>query len=123
MGIDQQMNAGFEAMLPLVEQQAARHNLTPSAKEELKGIYKDWFNNDIDRNGIKRKMVDLYIETFSEKEVNALIDFYQSPTGQKFLKESPRLTKLGARIGLEEARSKQYLLNQRLQPFFDVHAK
>ena len=123
MGVDQQMNAGFEAMLPIVDQQASQLNLSPSAKEELKNIYISWFNHDIDREEIKRKAIQLYAETFSEEEIRELIVFYQSSVGRKFLKETPRLTKMGARIGMEEARSKQYLLQQRLQPFMDVHAK
>ena len=123
MGMDQQMKSGFDAMLPLVDQQAAQLNLSPSAKQELRDIYRNWFNHDIDRTVINAKIVKLYAETFSEKEINQLMSFYQSPIGRKFLQESPRLTKIGAQIGMEEARAKQYLLNQRLQPFLDVHAK
>ena len=123
MGMDQQMKSGFEAMLPLVDQQAAQLKLSPGPKQELRNIYRDWFNHDIDRTVINAKIVKLYAETFSEQEINQLISFYQSPIGRKFLQESPRLTKIGAQIGMEEARAKQHLLNRRLQPFLDVHAK
>ena len=123
MGMEQQMKSGYEAMLPLVDQQAAQLNLNPSAKEELKNIYRSWFNNDIDRKEINRKISKAYEDTFSEKEINELIAFYQSPVGRKFLEETPRLMKIGVRIGMEEARAKEYLLNQRLQPFLDVYSK
>ena len=123
MGMEQQMKSGYEAMLPLVDQQAAQLNLNPSAKEELKNIYRSRFNNDIDRKEINRKISKAYEDTFSEKEINELIAFYQSPVGRKFLEETPRLMKIGVRIGMEEARAKEYLLNQRLQPFLDVYSK
>lgn len=123
MGVDRQMNAGFEAMLPIIEQQAFQQNLTPSAKDELKEIYRNWFKYDINRKSIESSMIQLYADTFSEAEINELIIFYQSPVGRKFLAESPRLMKIGAKLGMEEARAKEYLLNQRLQTFFDVHAK
>ena len=123
IGIDKQMNAGFEAMLPVVDRQASQLNLSPSAKEELRNIYKTWFNDDFDRNNIKRQLIQVYADTFTEEEINELIVFYQTPVGQKFLNETPKLTKIGAKIGMEEARSKQYLLNQRLQPFLDIYTK
>ncbi|MEM7561630.1 MAG: DUF2059 domain-containing protein [Pseudomonadota bacterium] len=120
-GIDEQMDAGFEAMLPMIENQAASLKLGPSAKNELKNIYREWFANDIDRDKVIKSMIDLYADTFTEHEIDELLRFYQSPVGQKFLRESPGLIKAGARLGMEEARSKAYRLQQRLQPFMDVY--
>ncbi len=123
MGIDQQLNGGFEAMLPAVDQLASQLQLDVNANEELKNIYRSWFDNDIDRVAIKSKFVEIYAEVFNEKEINELIVFYQSPIGKKFLKKSPELMKLGAQIGMQEAQSKQHLLIERLQPFLDKHKK
>lgn len=123
IGVDRQMSAGFDAMLPALDQLSSELKLTRSAKEELKGIYRSWFENDIDRMAIKRRYVQLYAAIYTEKEIHQLIDFYQSPIGQKFLKSSQVLMKEGVKIGMEEAAAKQYLLYQRLQPFIDVHKK
>jgi hypothetical protein len=123
MGTDKQMNAGFEAMLPLVDQQATQMNLGPAARQELRKIYSDWFHQDFDRDGLKKKIIDVYTDTFSRAEIQQLITFYQSPVGQKFITELPRLSKIGAQLGMEEGRAKQHLLQQRLQPFLDVHAR
>ncbi|MCT8872167.1 hypothetical protein [Shewanella xiamenensis] len=49
MSIDKQMAGGFEAMLPIVDQIATNYKLDNKAKEELKGIYRAWFNEDVDR--------------------------------------------------------------------------
>ena len=123
IGMDQQMAAGFESMQPLVEEQAAQLQLSPIAEQELINIYKTWFSEDLDQKAMQEKIIQLYADTFSEKEIKQLIDFYQSPVGRKLLKEAPRLTQTGMQIGLDEARSKQYKLQQRLQPFLDVHAR
>ncbi len=123
MGIDKQFSGGFEAMLPVVDSLATRLQLDANAKEELKNIYRKWFDNDIDRNIMKTKLVDIYSEAFNETEINGLIAFYQSPIGQKFLNKSPELMKLGAQIGMQEAQSKQHLLMERLQPFLEKHKK
>ena len=123
MGIDNQINGGFEAMLPAVDQLASKLQLDAKEKEELKNIYRDWFDNDIDRDAMKREFIKIYAEAFSENEINQLINFYQSPVGQKFLKKSPELMRLGAQIGMQEGQSKEQLLIERLRPFFDKHKK
>ena len=123
MGIDQQFSGGFEAMLPAVDQLSSQFKLDANAKEELKNIYRRWFENDIDRVAMKSKFVKIYADVFNEKEINELIAFYQSPIGQKFLKKSPQLMKLGAQIGMQEAQSKQQHLIKKLKPFLDKHKK
>jgi len=123
MGIDKQMHGGFEAMLPIVDQLSAKLKLDVNAKEELKNIYRNWFENDIDRAAMKSKFIQIYSNAFTENQIKELITFYQSPTGQIFLKKSPGLMKLGAQIGMQEGRSKEPLLIKRLKPFLDKHKK
>ncbi|WP_281560239.1 DUF2059 domain-containing protein [Thalassomonas sp. RHCl1] len=123
MGMDKQIYGGFEAMMLTVEQQAARLQLNGEETEELKNIYRNWFEHDIDRVKIKAEMVELYAQTFSEKEIAELLTFYKSPTGQKLLEKSPELMKLGAQIGIEEGQLKQHLLIERVQPFIEKHTK
>lgn len=40
---------------------------------------------------MKPLYVSVYAETFSPEELQGLIDFYKSPTGQKFLEKQPQL--------------------------------
>jgi hypothetical protein len=123
MGIDKQMTGGFDAMLPIVDQLASQLQLDAKGKEELKTIYRDWWENDIDRKAMKEMMVELYAKTFTTAEINELNEFYRSPVGQKFLEKAPELMKLGAEIGMKEAQTKQTKLMERLQPFLDKHKK
>ncbi|MEM7377463.1 MAG: DUF2059 domain-containing protein [Pseudomonadota bacterium] len=121
MGLDRQMNGGFEAMLPVVENMAAQLELNATEKEELKDIYRAWFREDFDRDAIADRMVGLYADVFSEQELRDVITFYESPTGQKFLDVSPALMQEAAQIGMQEGMAKQDRLLERLQPFLDKH--
>ena len=119
MEMDKQLNGGFEAMLPVINQMANRFKLDVEEKEQLTNIYRAWFHEDIDRTIVMNKMKELYVNAFSEKEIQEITKFYQTPVGQKFLKQSPELMKLGAQIGMTEAQSKQTQLLNRLQPFLE----
>ncbi|WP_143873923.1 DUF2059 domain-containing protein [Catenovulum sediminis] len=121
MQMDSQLNGGFEAMLPVIDQMSGQLKLDAAAKEELTNIYRTWFNEDIDRTAVIDKIKQLYAQSFTEKEIQQVTKFYQTPVGQKFLQKSPELMKLGAQIGMAEAQSKQAQLLSRLKPFFKKH--
>ena len=121
MSMEEQFASGFDAMLPLIDQMAVQFQLDADGKEELKTIYKDWFNDDIDHSLVISKMSKLYADTFSEEEIVGLIEFFETPIGKKFLDESPELIKVGAQIGMDAAEAKQAELLARLQPFFEKH--
>lgn len=119
MGLDEQINGGFEAMLGVVDQMSARMQLNAQQKNQLTNIYRDWFKYDIDHAAMQEKFVQLYADAFTSDEVDKLVAFYKTPTGQKFLEKSPGLMKRGAQIGMQEAKSKEDELMQRLQLFLE----
>jgi len=43
----------------------------------------------------------VYAQRFTVDELKAVIDFYRSPTGQKFIAEMPALMQAGAQIGMK----------------------
>jgi len=121
MDMERQMNGGFEAMLPLIDQMAAQFRLDATGKEELTTIYRTWFNDDIDRDKMINTIKDLYAETFTEQEIDAITAFYRTDVGQKFLGKQPELMQIGAQLGMTEAQSKQAQLLERLQPFLEKY--
>lgn len=123
MDVDQQLSGGFEAMLPMLDQMSVEMKLNENARDELKQIYRDWFDQDIDRVSTKERMAVLYAEIFSEDEISELVKFYKTPAGRKFLEKSPELMKLSVEIGMDEALSKRELLIKRLEPFLEKHKK
>ncbi|NOH32525.1 DUF2059 domain-containing protein [Vibrio chagasii] len=120
--VDKQMLGGFEAMLPIVNQLANKLKLNAQETEELKGIYRDWFENDMDRVKMRIEMAKLYSNHFTMTEMKQIIDFYGTPVGKKLIQQSPELAKLGAQIGMEEAQNKQHLLIEKLTPFMEEHS-
>lgn len=122
MDAESQMVGGFEAMLPTIENMAVQMNLSATEMEELKDIYRDWFYNDIDRDKINYEIAKLYADTFSMQEINDIIAFFHSPTGQKLVSKNPHLAQQGAQIGMIEAQNKQQQLIDKLTPFLQKHA-
>ena len=118
IGVDRQLSGGFEAMLPTVTGMADNMNLNEAQTQELIGIYRTWFENDIDRESMKAEIEKIYAEAFTVEEMKELLRFYKTPVGQKFLEISPDLMKRGAEVGMKEAEKKQGVLMERLQPFF-----
>jgi len=119
MNMEEQMTGGAEAMLPLVDQMAVQFNLDNKGKEELKDIFRTWFNEDIDKSKIIREIKKVYKDTFTNSEMIKLVEFYQTPVGQKFIQKTPELMKIGAQLGMDESAVKQPELMARIEPFLE----
>ena len=119
MDMQKQLTGGFEAMMPMIEQQAAQLQLDAEGKKELQAIFKTWFETDIDQEGMVNQMKQLYRDSFTDEELTEVIAFYNTAVGKKFIKQSPALMQEGARIGMLEAQNAQGKLMERLAPFFE----
>lgn len=47
---------------------------------------------------IKPQYIHIYRDTYTQKEVNDLIHFYQTPSGQSFIKKQPQLIEKSSQI-------------------------
>lgn len=121
MSMDKQMSGGFEAMLPAIDQMTAQFKLDKQGKEELRDIFRTWFNEDIDRKKMIGDIKKLYSEAFTVEEIKEITKFYQTPVGKKFLDISPQLMQTSAQIGMQEAQVKQTQLMERIKPFLEKH--
>lgn len=45
------------------------------------------------------KMAKIYMDSFTEEEVDKILDFYATPVGKKMVKITPELTKKGMELG------------------------
>jgi len=115
------MTGGFDAMLPVIDQMVAQYGLDAEAKKELTNIYQTWFKEDINTNAMIEQVGELYAEAFTAEEIQDMIDFYSTPTGQKMLDKTPELTQKAALIGMEVGQKAQPKLMERLTPFFEKH--
>ena len=123
MGLKDQMNAGFNAMLPMIDQQAASLNLDATQKAELQAVFKAWYTEDLDQDKMLENSIVLYAETFSELELKELNTFYSTAVGKRILTALPEIMQKAALLGMKEAESKQGLLMDRLNKFRAAHGK
>lgn len=53
---------------------------------------------------LKNDFINMYVSEFTEKELNDITEFYQTPTGKKTIEKIPALMAKGAQIGEEKVR-------------------
>ena len=119
IGLKEQMNAGFSAMMPMIDQVSVQLKLDAAGKTELIQLYKDWFEKDLDQEKMMNNIVILYAETFTSQELDGLREFYMTPLGKKTLKALPEVMQKGAQLGMEEAKTKEQALMTRLNTFIE----
>lgn len=63
------------------------------AAKKVKTEMAAWMSGMLSWENMKEMYVDIYMNVFSEEEINELVAFYQSPLGMKMLKKMPTLLK------------------------------
>ncbi len=58
-----------------------------------------FYNTYMSGESLREDFIKLYTDTFTEKELNDMNDFYKTSTGQKAIKATPALMVKGAEIG------------------------
>ena len=53
------------------------------------------------RDQMLEEFATIYAQRFTVDELNAVVDFYKSPVGQKFIASTPELMQVGAQIGIK----------------------
>lgn len=64
---------------------------------------------------IKQDTVTIYVDAFTERELNEIVAFYKTPTGKKMIEKSPELLSKGLRLGAERVQANQPELLRMLQ--------
>ena len=92
MHMDQMMGNMMHQMLPAMIAQQRKAN--PNLSEHDAQIISDAVSESMD--GLMQKVIDrsipLYATTFTEKELQDLVNFYDTPSGQAMLAKMPALT-------------------------------
>jgi hypothetical protein len=64
-----------------------------------KDVMLEWGHKYFRWEAIEPQLVTLYMETFTEEEVQGLLTFYRTPVGRKSVQALPELFRKGAEIG------------------------
>jgi hypothetical protein len=92
MNMDSVLGQAIDQMLQM---QVKQNPAIAPYEQEMKNFltkYMSWAS-------LKEDMTKLYVQEFTESELNELTKFYQSPLGKKTLQKMPGLMAKGAEIG------------------------
>ncbi len=92
MDMNTLLSGSIEAMLQLQIKQ--NPTLQPFEKT-MRTFFKKYMSGE----SLREEFILIYMETFTEKELDEINEFYGTPTGKKTLKETPALMAKGAKIG------------------------
>jgi uncharacterized protein len=99
-------------------QQLNQQNI-PEAKKPVFNKYMskivDLITETLSWRQIKSKMEDLYVNNFTENEINDMLAFYRSPTGQKFVEKMPVIMTSAMEIGQKQSQIMMPKLNTLIQ--------
>lgn len=77
-------------------------------------IMLEFMNKYISWASLESEMTKIYMEAFTEDELNELAAFYATPTGQKAIKSMPELLVKGAAIGEQRVQEHMPELQQKI---------
>lgn len=83
--------------------------------EPYSGVLRDWAVKTMTWENFEERLVNAYVEAFSEKELQEMIAFYQTPTGQKAIRLQPEMMQRGGEIGNEVAMEHQNELKKMVE--------
>ena len=82
-----QMAPVFDQMLAQNSKQLGDEQLASEIKQEAMAFFDQQFNWRL----LKPDMVQIYAETFSDEELDAIVRFYETPAGQSMIEKMPVL--------------------------------
>ncbi len=90
------MNTLLDESVETILQLELSKNPTLQPFEE---VMRAFFHKHMSGESLRGEFIDIYIETFTEKELKEINRFYETPTGKKILKETPALMGKGMKLG------------------------
>lgn len=60
--------------------------------------FKNYFNEALSWDSLIEPLIAIYIESYTEKELQAIIDFFGSEVGQSFIKKAPEVNQKSTAI-------------------------
>jgi hypothetical protein len=100
--VDQTMKPMMQSMMgPMLdEQERANPNLTDAQRKAIRETVQEFVGGDM-MDDILERMTPAYATIFSEDELQALVDFYESPTGQSIIGKMPQMGPVAAKVMVE----------------------
>lgn len=90
--LDQVVDQASTAMKAATAQQSA--NFTPEQQkltDQFQAHVLEIIRQSVNMDRLKPIIVQTYMDTYTEPEIDGILDFYRSPAGQAFLAKTPQL--------------------------------
>lgn len=114
--VKEAMKTGFDAVMGSAIENMRQHGMPQAGVDEIKAAVDKWYNQEINFEDIRPKLVDLYVKGFTEDELKQLETFYETPVGKKAIQEMPSLMHQDAMVAQEYTKSKIPSLNAQITP-------
>ena len=113
--VDQTMKPMMQSIMgPMLdEQERANPNLTAVQRKAIRETVEEFVAGDM-MDDILERMTPAYATIFSEDELQALVDFYESPTGQSIIGKMPRMGPVAAKVMVDIMPEIRTQLTQRI---------
>ncbi len=108
MGVEGQLQTTIDQMLEL--QVKSNPQIAP-----FKDAMKRFFTKHMSYSGLKEDFITIYVDTFTEEELDQITAFYQTPTGRKMAEKMPELSSKGMQLGAKRVQDNQAELRQMIQ--------
>jgi uncharacterized protein len=89
-----------------------RHN---PALATYKNVMREFLNKYMSYESLRPDLVKIYADAFTDQELQELIAFYRTPTGQKALELTPELAVKGAELGMRRVKDHMAELKQMIE--------
>ena len=101
MKVDQQLEVTNQRMRRQTERMLAAQNLPEGLSGKMQKIFNKQFDMVTEAtswDNLKNDVIAIYTTTFTEEEINGLVEFYSSDLGQKMIANLPDLFQKGMEI-------------------------
>ena len=89
----------------------------------MQKIARDLLSEGLSWDALKEEYIQLYTESFTEEELQGIIDFSKSPLGQKMAEKSPILMQKSMEIGRQHAQQLMPQVQAAIQEYMKENIK
>lgn len=89
----------------------------------LKPIMNSFYQKRLNRDEMKKHTVPIYVEAYTEDEINELIAFYKSPVGRKTIETMPLVMQKSAAFTQQIMQQHKHELTLRIQNTLEENCK
>jgi hypothetical protein len=117
--IVEKMPATMEQTMRLVLREVtADQNLSPEQKRALDATAQKFMqiiSEEFSWETLKPSYIQIYMETFTQEEIDGLIAFYRTPTGHALIEKMPLVIQKSTALGLEKVKPLMQKFNEAIR--------